>query len=555
MDDRSASSKGEGSRAFFRAFFKKPAMAAAAILLACLLWAYLTLEQTPGYDLFNRDLNLTAPLETAVLSDGSAVINDGAQSVVCIAPDGRLRYRIGTGTDQEITGITTDGGDHLYAFLSTEAKGGSSLLSDAVVMYDGSGNLLKTLYTIDYSQMDAPYVRTSPLRYEGGYLYFTGYREYDADLMRLSTETGEAVRTAVVSSASAFAYNDIEGQADGSYYYARASGEIGRGVPGQGETAMYTAVYTIGGDDALRPFYVRSLKGTLYVFDFWGGRAYTLSGGVLSPLALSGDFDVNTDMTDLSVCGGKLCGVSSDTAWVADQGAVTTLPGTAAVSFWMALAGSLSALVLTAALPLIILCAAYLVGSAFWYLWVVGHRLAWKLIFIFLLTFAITLVIVYGVFSTEHAAYLKQIAAYQQNEAEMAAQILDGDGLSVITDSRFLDSPQYEAVTRQLINGFGLFQSESDTAAVFLVPDPNRDTTIYIASNRGFGGQMGEGDRFSSLVSQLADGGGSASRSTATWFPPAPGSLPRRARPSGICVCTPPSPTSTMNSWACGRRR
>lgn len=59
------------------------------------------------------------------MPDGSTVINDSALRVLCIAPNGQLRYVINAGNNRQLTGITLDEADNLYLYRTVSNASGA----------------------------------------------------------------------------------------------------------------------------------------------------------------------------------------------------------------------------------------------------------------------------------------------------------------------------------------------------------------------------------------------------------------------------------------------
>jgi HD-GYP domain-containing protein (c-di-GMP phosphodiesterase class II) len=478
-----------------------------AILFAAVLFGYLFLKDDESFDLASRKIICHSLLECAVMQDGSAVLNDGGRSVLCIGTDGRLRYRIRAGISESFTGITLDDQDNLYFYRSEEAHDGSRVLSDSIQCYDKNGRYLRTLATLSYAEGEESItVRTSPLHYENGKLYYTCYGVYESEITAVDADGGGSTSLGKVTGSSPFLYNDIEGHENGFYNYARVSGEVGRGKIGGTETALAANPYRIRENSGIRPFYTRYADGQLYVYDYYAGKLLLASGSRLTPVAVTTDFDYGTDMTEFSSCGKYLCGISSNIPWYILDGRLTKLPSSASIPVLAVFLGILGSFLQHAALPILCILGLLLLIFLLRFFIIRRRKFFWKLISSSLIVFALITGLIFFIFSKERSAYLLQIAVRQRHETELAAEIVNADSLKNISDSGFFESDGYKTITEKLIAHFSVFQSSSDTAAVVLVPGSAADTNLMVASNRGFGGLLGNSSELDTIISKLPEG-------------------------------------------------
>lgn len=448
-------------------------------------------------DIASRTLRCTTPVEVARMSDGSTVLNDSRLRVLCIGPDGVLRFHIDAGRNQHITGVTLDESDNIYFYCSDIRDGTSVTLTDRICVYDSAGKFVKTLYTIDYS-LETPdsgrTARTSPMHIENGVLYFTRYETYSAQLFQINVRTGDARRNGVLNSGTAFAYNDVAGGPGGTYYYAKCSGEIGFGTLGGGKTVLCQCNYDIANGTGVRPYYVCWTGGAVYVYDYFAPAVYALVDGALLPPSWTGEDVFAHGTYELCTVGGMICGISNNTPWYLDGNEVKTMPATASISLQQAVREWLLHALQNCTRPVMCASAIFALCTFFWLVLVHGHHILWKLLLFECVILAGFVLVAYFASAAQYRVYVRRNMQSMEEKAALTAQLLNGDDVLRVTDSTGLGEPVYRSISRRLVENYPLYETESDTAAVLLVSGPDGKAGqeyCILASNRGLGDLMG----------------------------------------------------------------
>lgn len=492
--------------------FRRRYVLAAFILLAVMVYAQRRIVTDPQLNLKRRILSCESLLEVSQLPDGTTLLNDDAARILAVTPDGRLRFHIDAGAGRQITGLTADSQGNLYFYLTTSGKDGIAQ-SDEIRMYGSDGQFVKTLYTIDYAAESSGLqhtVRTSPLSVEKGRLYFTRYLVYDTVIYELSTDTGKTKVLTHLRSDIPFLYADAAGGSDGSYTYAKITGETGTGIIGGEQTITARCSYWAASGEGIIPFYVRSADHELYVFDYWEGKIYKENGGSLKELELAGGGVSNTEISEMSVTDGRLYGICANVPWVLDKGRAAVLPSEARVSFGAVTAEGALRLLKSFSAAAAVILSAYILAAAVWMIVVQGHRAASKLMLFQIVVIAGILFIAYLALKNEYSHYIAQNSDYLQTKAELTAKLLSKDDLSGIGTSWNFESETYGLISRELIDSYGLYESASDTAALLILPGGTGDSYCIVASNRGYGDIFGNASNAGPVISSSAAPSGSA---------------------------------------------
>lgn len=479
----------------------------AVAVCAGMLCFYALASPDGQIDTSNGTITCASPLEVVQTDSGDTIINDSSTRILCISPDGTLKYKIDADDSEQFTGITVDNSGDLFMFRTKNSS--SAALSDDIYMYDSSGNFVRSLYTISYAaetEENDQTVRTSPLHFEDGCLFFTRYLAYETQLYQIDLTSGNSFVTGTLKSNIPFLYNDVEGHPGGVYYYAKITGEVGSGTLGGNENILYSGDYDIAGDSGFRPFYVRCSGDAVYTYDFWQAAIYEVGDGAISAPDWSADIDYNEAVYELSASQGAVYGISDGVPWVERDGSVTVLPSSASISS-LAVANEILIRVVSAVcLPLAIISGLYIVLYIFWRILLRGTHIAWKLLLFEVLIAAGLLAIVYAGISSRYQNYIDQSLSNLQRQAKLTSQLLDGENVTEINDSADFSDSNYAALCRLLVENYGLYESESDTAAVLLVPC-GEDQYCIVASNRGYGDILG----YSTLLSDFIGGDSSGS--------------------------------------------
>ena len=483
-------------------------LAAAFVLALVFWWVQYAVVGDARLDIANRTLSCDQPLEIARMSDGSAIVNDASLRIMCITPQGTLRWHIDAAQDTQLTGMTLDENDQLYVYLTVNNKSGA--VRDEIRQYDVNGRLVRTLYTMDYTAEKADTettVRTSPLRAEGGTLYFTRYLVYETQLYQTDLASAQTHEVGKIESDIPFLYNDVEGYADGVYYYAKITGELGRGTVNGPQTVLYQGDYRVRSSDGFRPFYIRSADGKLFVFDYWQGKIYQVEDGALAEPQWQGGVSYEQSAYEFCTSGDTLLGISDGIPWYVEDGCVYELPSSARISLGMALAEGVLRLASAGALCLCCLFSAFLCVGIIWRILVQGRHVAGKIVLLEAMICAGLLMLLYGGVSAEYKNYVVQDGQSLGDKAGLTAQLVDGDALAALNTSRQLDAQAYTELSRLMIENYGLYETATDTAATVLIPD-DEGNYIIVASNRGYGDIFGDSRVLEAALGNSAPVGG-----------------------------------------------
>jgi len=484
-------------------------MICALAFLAALILIYFFASPVK-YDQKGRTVKYTCPIETIQMNNGISVVNDSAVALYYIDSSGKAVHRITTRGDDSITGTTSDDSGNLYMWYSVAKNGGSDIIRDEIRKYDSHGKLKATIGTIDYSKTKAAddvSCRTSGLRYSNGYICYAVYRKSGTDLYRIKLSTGKTSLIGTLKNDSVFSYNDVYVRYDGSYYYARSSGEVGEGRIGHGQKVLAVAHYNIRTGSGIRPFYVVPFKNRLYVFDYWLGTMYQVKNGsfVQPEFSNNGDIALNEDgyyINELSCNNGTLTGITGNTPWYVKGNTIHVMKDSVQVSFLSVISRWLTVIKDKIALPLIIILSVYILIFILLYIFKAGHKFFWKLLAASLLLFLLFGASVYLLFTNEHQTYIKESLSSQKKEATLAAQNISAADLEKIDSSSALNSSDYNRINNKLIDNFSIFQNNSDTAAMVFVPGSYDGEYIFAASNRGYSDILGTKDEFTAIINK-----------------------------------------------------
>lgn len=495
---------------FYTKLFKIKYIIIAALLLGLLIYMISILNNRAAFHLKNGTMVAESPLEIAVRKDKSTVINNEANYIMCIAPNGNLNYYISSKKDTQLTGMTLDNQDHLYLYMTENKPNGAS--KDKICEYNENGKMIRILYTIDYTGENhdsEQTVRTSPLHVENNILFFTRYLTYETQLYQINLQTGSVKRAETLKSTIPFLYNDVEGCSNGNYYYAKINGELGKGKIGGAQTVLYHGDYNIKGNKGFRPFYIRYVKNKIYTFDYWQGVIYEVKDNELHAPHWQGKFLGNINAYELSSSGNVLSGISNGIPWMIKGNTIIELPLQAKLSpllFFKAMVYSALKICIKPFCALLIL---YILCGIIWCDLIRGRKIAWKILFYeILLTMGLALLLYTGV-ANRYQNYIKQNMNSLKERASLTAQLLSGENIAKINTSQDISTKAYTDLSDLLIKNYGLYESESDTAAVLLSPKAKKDAYIIVTSNRGYGDIMGESGPLTDLVNNAQDKNGS----------------------------------------------
>jgi len=488
-----------------RFLMHKSVVLAAAVLFAAAFFAAVFVNSTGDISVSGHKISCSYALETVVLANGDSVINDNAQAITCTDRKGNLKYRKVVKKSQLISGITTDDDNNIYAYLSNTKQGGDLMVSDEICRYSMNGKKRTVLYTIDYTDNGKEiYGHTSPLRYENGYIYFTGYKKNVAEIFKINAVNGKTVKVGELHYSSPYLYQDIDYHADGVYYYVKSTGEIGKGRINGREQVLYYEKFSISDESGFRPFYIRTSGDAVYVLDYWGGNVFQIKDGSLKIPEVRGETGLFSDSaSELSACGKGICGISNGQPWYIDGGKLKKLPSYARVSFVRAAGTKLVMLSAKIAIPFMILDFVFLLFLALFLTFVRGKKIFWKLMMTNIIIAVVFAGSMYFVVSNEYDTFRSQSKETQQELVRVASGNIDPADLEKAADSSFFNSKNYRRITNTIIRDFHMYQVSSDTAAVVMVPDKNNDKSYYIASNRGFGELLGSNSTFDDLTGEI----------------------------------------------------
>gem|GEM_PF-1218887 len=484
-----------------------------SVLLLCMYFAYGINSDDAMLSLKSKTITCSSPLEAARLSDGSTVLNDTGMRILCITPDGKLKYRINAKENQQFTGMTVDKNDNLYMYVSTSADKNLSVENDRICMYNSDGEYEETVYTIDYKseKSDREHtIRTSPLRVEDGKLFFVRYLTYDTQLYKTDLSTGETQLEGTISADTPFLYTDVEEHDNGEYYYSKITGEVGSGRIGGTQNVIYSGSYNIADNKGFRPFYVRYAGGKLYAYDYWEGKIYLIGNGTISEPEWTGEVDFNSGAYELSTQNGVLTGISDNKPWYVENNVVRELPQSAVVPFMMVLKESAMQGLNKISLPVMAVSGIYIVLCLIYLVVVKGRHIAWKLLLYGFFIFIGFVVLTFSIFTSEYNNYINRSTVYLEKEARLTAKLLNGTDVLALRNNTSLSSLAYKTICNQLVESYSLYESESDTAALLLIPTSGNDTYCIAASNRGYGDILGTSSIYNDLLETAQNNNGSA---------------------------------------------
>ncbi|AEE15843.1 HD domain-containing phosphohydrolase [Treponema brennaborense] len=474
---------------------------ASGVLAAMLCVKELTINETV-LDVRQQTVSCGTPTELAVMSDGSTVINDDSFRILCIKPDGLLKFHIDAKKNQKITGLALDENDNLYFYLSTQNARGITL-TDFICQYDSAGTFVKRLFTIDYTAVDQKQtVRTSPLYAENGTLFFTRYQIYKAQLYRIELATGTVSVAEELESDIPFLYNDVAAYPDGTYRYAKITGELGTGTLGGTQQALYRSEYAVPEDTGVRPYYVRYTGGCTYVYDYWERKLYELRNGTLLKPEWHSLIPFNENVFELAVQPDAVMGISNGIPWYAKDSIVRQLQTRAKLPFLPFIKEAVLQLIKLIRMPLLIGALIYAQACILWLVLVQGRYVATKLVLYALTAFLCFIGIGFFAIYSEYGQYVRQHMDFLQKKAHLTAQIIDENTVSEIKNSSAAASENYAKLSRLLVDNYGLYEIESDTAALAVIPENANGNFGIIASNRGYADIFGR----SLLVNRLLSG-------------------------------------------------
>ena len=352
--------------------------------------------------------------------------------------------------------------------------------------------------------------RTSPLNYEDGYLAFAVYKKNAIDIYSVKTDTGRKTMLGSVKDSTPFGYIDLEPNSSGEYYYVKSSGEIGKGSLASGssgnakadtsanETVLCRASYNISSGKGVRPFYVRKTDAGIFVMDYWGGALYELKDGKLAAT----DFDAG-EVSEISSCCGRLCGITGETPWYLDGSKIIKMPTKVKTSMGYALNGHAADFIQTFKLWPMLIALLYVIIGIAWYVFTRGRHFVWKLTIAFLFVFMVFVLGAYLIFNSERQSFFQDNLTQQNKIAELAADTLDASDVESIKTSSDMDGRAYNDITNQLVDDFSIYQKDSDMAVILLIN--GADGHLMAASNRGYGGLLGSTSSYEDLISKLGD--------------------------------------------------
>ena len=490
---------------------------AAAVCMAMLL-VHFFVRPSGNFQLFDQSATCKKPVEVVRTSDNCAIENDSNSNILCIQPDGTVRYQIPMPEEHNISGITLDSSDNLYAYVSRFSQRDGQLQSGEIRQYNPKGRFVKTLYTFDYTQAaNAVGVtpRTSPLHYKNGRLYFVHYRAGYSDLYQINLSTNKTTKLGTLASTVPFLYTDIVSSINGHYLYAKQNGEIGEGEISSDEVRLCKAKYDLHSGKGVRPFSVRSSHGLVYVYDYWAGKIFCIQAGhLVQPKVTLAAGDIaqvhwNTDVNYFSACNEVIYGISGKTPWYTQPDAagnmastVYPLPTSGKLDIWTAFTGNLQCFVCAAALPVLAAAGLFLLIGLMWRIFIRGRKVFWKLAFSFLCMTVLLLVGLGLLLQVQQKLYVQQISTYQKRNTDTVAQMIDAYAIERFADTTFVDSNEYQEISRQIIQSASVYQSDSDTAMLLLTPSTDSRVYQILASNRGLNDTWGNDTTCDTLIRQ-----------------------------------------------------
>lgn len=484
---------------------------AIAFLVVMVLFNTLIINDT-HLDLSNLTLTCTNPKEITELDNGSTIINDSNHRIICINPNGTLKFKIDSKRNQRFLSFAVDRSNNIYIYTSYNKNYNSSFSKDQIAKYNASGVLINNIDTISYTKNpldEEKIIRISPLHIENKTLYFTTYSIYKTKLYQIDLKDQNITQTGTLTSGIPFFYKDVEEYSNGNYYYAKINGDLGIGNVEDGnlessQKLIYSGEFDIKNNTGFRPSSIGYLNGTIYTFDQDAEKIYEVSDGkLITPKWMKNvNDDFKTKYFDSSLP--TISGVSNDTTWYLHNEKIETAPLVAKISLPTAIIEGAGRLIKKVCLPIIFLLSIYIILCALWLVFIRGKKVAMKILFLELfLTIGIFILLYFGI-SSRYSYFLEHEIDMLQDKAVLTAQSIDGDKLSEIVNSNSVDTQIYKELSTDLLNTYGLHEDESDVAAYIVVP--NKKSNIkhgsynIITSNNGNDNILGNSE-FSAQIS------------------------------------------------------
>lgn len=490
----------------FKRIFTKKTLLIYIVILIVAIFIQNNYQADDAINVKSGKLTNTTPFETIVNSKNETIVDDGGNSIYALNQKGKLLYRIGPATNVQYTGITLDSDDNLYCYRSLGSNGGAKILKDEICKYDRNGKFIKVLYTIDYANEKKDKTRTartSLITVDDNYLCFARFSTYDTSLIKVDIKSGKAVQMATLKADIPFLYNSIKVYADGHYYYAKITGEVGKGYLNQKQQQLYQENYDAKTGKGIRPFYVNCIDDTVYVYDYWTGYIYAIYDGKQIELSERYAYFKDNLNYDMMVVNNKLCGISDAGAWYIKDHQIHQLNSTASLSDIKIFQEKTIRLLLEISNPLIWIMSILIFINVFWLFGISSKRIRTKLVFYALCINVVLASGIYTAFKNEYNEYLKDFDTHRNTQAALSAEFISDNDLNKLTNSQNINTQDYSRIANKILKHYSVYESESDTAAMLLIKDAADDSYLILVSNRGYQDILGSTDSYNKVFAKV----------------------------------------------------
>lgn len=252
------------------------------VSLVCILIVQICM----GYYIINNRNNISMnPFQTNMAFEGISFITSDSQNnlyaidkskkrIIKINKDFEVEYKIEEKfgirkTFKNIEEIVADDEGNLYSMNTILDERGFYVVSEEIVKYDSQGNMVGTVYKIEYPKSKLK-IRTGSLKslmIKDKYIYFYNVENNYVDLMKASLETGENEKVFKMNLLENTFINEIIGTDLGKIYYSTKKGEIYKVDTLEQQNIIYNGQQNMKFSRSL-PIFVNSDKeGYLYFID------------------------------------------------------------------------------------------------------------------------------------------------------------------------------------------------------------------------------------------------------------------------------------------------
>jgi len=416
---------------------------------------------------FQKTSNFSSPAAAKFEKDGNLyVIDNGSFRLVCMTPDGRIRYTIDIDRFDEyirLIDFAIDEAGNLYIY-EIEA-GHDALLTKREVIrkYNNRGHYIKDILNINYDDIpaiDNPrlFSQFGSFRCEDGILTFsqTGKNKvtlymYDTyrDIMQTSSiheyKSGHPIENFMVAQ---LVLKDFQ-----NYAYVLRDGDIYEVKNGGAPSLVSSFNWTINEGGIIPWFIFYYLENDLVFFDMASNAILHISKDGLQHIVPQEYFihlknqGNEIALKGFGVYGNIFAGVFGDTVWMYDGRVFTAYDG----NLLLPLSERFRITIVHVSIALGILC--FITGVCFLFIGILkGYislfiKLSVVIIPLLILAFFVVFSLVFDIMTEQlnEALFNEMIA-----KAVLAAEIIDGDDIDRITSIKDVHSDEYKRLSRQI---------------------------------------------------------------------------------------------------------